>query len=306
MPSWARRALHGATASSGWRAPVSLRAGSFFSGFRLLICTVAVVEPRSRFGHGVAAAEPWAAAFFDLDRTLISRATPLALAETFRRSRLLRRRDLLRAAAWQLIFLIRGVGADEMRRAAEDGMVLLRGVPVAAIEEMLGEAMERVLRPLLYSEPLALMQEHRQRGERMYIISASLQQIVQHIADDLGFDGAVGSTCEIVDGVYTGRSLRPCYGSFKAEAVREIAERERFDLGSSTAYSDSHTDLAFLETVGHPTAVNPDSRLREIAMSRQWPILSFVEPHRQAAAPRRLLPRSIRRRPAHHARSHRS
>ena len=218
------------------------------------------------------------AAFFDLDRTLISRATPLALAATFRRSRLLRRRDVLRAAVWQLVFLLRGAGADTVRRAAEDGMVLLRGVPVAELEEVVGGAMEPVLRPLLYAEPLALLTEHRERGEPAYIVSASLQEIVQHIADDLGFDGAIGSTCEIADGVYTGRSLRPCYGRFKAEALRELAAREGIDLAASTAYSDSHTDLDFLEAVGHPVAVNPDRRLRRTARERGWPILAFAEP----------------------------
>src|SRR4051794_31190422 len=97
------------------------------------------------------------AAFFDLDRTLISRATPLALANSFRRRHLVRRRDLVRAALWQLVFLVRGVGEREIRRAAEDGMRLLRGVPVAAVEDLLAEAMERVLRPLVYRESLELV-----------------------------------------------------------------------------------------------------------------------------------------------------
>lgn len=218
------------------------------------------------------------AAFFDLDRTLISRATPLALASSFRRRRLVRRRDLVRAALWQLIFLIRGVGEREMRRAAEDGMLLLRGVPVAAVDDLLAEAMERVLRPLVYRESLELARTHHGRDEPVYVVSASLQQIVERVADDLGLDGAVGSTCEVESGVYTGRSLRPCYGSLKADAVREIAARDSIDLAQSTAYSDSHTDVAFLETVGHPTAVNPDKKLCKIARERGWPVLRFSEP----------------------------
>ena len=218
------------------------------------------------------------AAFFDLDRTLISRATPLALARTFGRSRLLRRRDLIRAAAWHLIFLIRGVEADAVRRASEDGMILLRGVPVHELQEVVGDAMEPVLRPLIYAEPLALLTAHQKRGEPAYIVSASLQEIVQHIADDLGFDGAIGSTCEIRDGVYTGRALRPCHAELKAHALLELAARDGIDLAASTAYSDSHTDLAFLEAVGHPVAVNPDSRLRKIAHERGWTILTFLKP----------------------------
>ena len=214
-----------------------------------------------------------AAAFFDLDRTLISRPTPVALAGSFRRRRLLRKRDLLRATLWQLVFMLPGI--DGTRRAAVEGMTLLRGVPVASLQELLGEAMEDVLRPLLYAEPLELLEHHRERGERTYLVSASLYEIVRHVADDLGFDGALGSTCEIVDGVFTGRSLRPCYGPHKAEAVRELAARQQIDLVASTGYSDSSSDLAFLETVGNPVAINPDRRLRRTARERGWPILHF-------------------------------
>jgi HAD superfamily hydrolase (TIGR01490 family) len=222
-----------------------------------------------------------AGAFFDLDHTLISRATPLALADTFRRHGLVRRRDIVRAAAWHLIFLLRGVSEESVRKAACGGMVLLKGIPVAEVEQMMGEAMERVLRPLVYAEPLALLEEHRGRDERAFVLSASLHEVVLHIALELGFDGGIGSTCEIVDGVYTGKALEPCFGEHKAKAMRELADREGIDLIRSTAYSDSHTDLAFLEAVGNPVAVNPDKKLRAIARERNWPVMSFSE-HRLA------------------------
>ena len=215
------------------------------------------------------------AAFFDLDHTVIRRSTPVALAGTFHRRGLVRRIDLLRAAGWQLIFMLRGPSESAVRKGAEDGMILLKGIPVDEINELLGEAMERVLRPLVYDGPLDLLHRHHERGEPVYILSASLHEVVQHIADDLGFDGGVGSTCEIVDGVYTGRSLRPCYGEYKAQALRDLADRDRLDLAHSTAYSDSWTDIAFLEAVGHPVAVNPDKKLRAIADARSWPILRF-------------------------------
>ena len=105
----------------------------------------------------------------------------------------------------------------------------------------------------------------------------TLQEIVEELARELGFDGAIGSTCEIVDGVYTGRSLRGAHGEGKAAAVRELAAQKGFDLAASTAYSDSHTDLPFLEAVGHPVAVNPDRELRRIADDRGWPVLEFSE-----------------------------
>jgi HAD superfamily hydrolase (TIGR01490 family) len=127
----------------------------------------------------------------------------------------------------------------------------------------------------VYAEPLRLVEQHRARGERVYIVSATLQEIVQHIAEDLGFDGAIGSTCEIVDGVYTGRTLRAAHGEGKARALRELAEAEGFDLSRSTAYSDSYSDVPFLEAVGHPVAANPDRKLRRIAAERGWPVVQF-------------------------------
>ena len=230
------------------------------------------------------------AAFFDLDRTLIRRSSVLALAGTFRERGLISRLDLLRSAWLQLLFAARGASDERVRFAAEDGMRLLAGFSVADLQHLLGDAMEPVLRPLVYAEPLRLVQQHRERGERVYIVSATLQEIVQHIADDLGFDGAIGSTCEIVDGVYTGKPLRGAHGEGKAQAVRELASSEGLDLDECTAYSDSHSDVPFLEAVGHPVAVNPDTALRKVALERGWPVLEFSEQFFPSPA-RRLGPR---------------
>ena len=216
------------------------------------------------------------AAFFDLDRTLIKRSSVLALAGTFRRRRLISRVDLVKSALWQVLFVLRGASAERVRTAAEDGMKILSGFSVAEMESLVGDAMETVLRPLVYAEPINLVRRHRERGEKVYIVSATLQEIVQHIADDLGFDGAVGSTCEIVDGVYTGRTLRAAHGEGKAVAVRELAAAEGLDLAASTAYSDSYSDVPFLEAVGHPVAANPDRKLRRIARERGWPVVDFA------------------------------
>jgi HAD superfamily hydrolase (TIGR01490 family) len=216
-----------------------------------------------------------AAAFFDLDRTLLRRSSVLALAPSFREYGVISRFQLAKSALWQLLFVMRGASAEAVRAAAEDGMTLLKGFSVEEMQRLVGDAMEPVLRPLVYDEPLHLVRRHRERGERVYIVSATLQEIVEHIAEDLGFDGAIGSTCEIVDGVYTGRSLRAAHGAGKAEALRELAAAKELDLAACTAYSDSHTDLPFLEAVGHPVAVNPDGALRRVAADRGWPILEF-------------------------------
>jgi HAD superfamily hydrolase (TIGR01490 family) len=232
------------------------------------------------------------AAFFDLDRTLIRRSSALALAGSFQERGLIGRKQLAKAAAWQILFAARGAGAETVRKAAEDGLMLLKDLEVEEMRTLVSEAMEPALKPLVYREPLDLVSRHRDRGERVYIVSATVQEIVEPLTVELGFDGAIGSLCEIVDGRYTGRSLRACHGPGKAAAVRELAAAEGIDLAASTAYSDSHTDLPFLEVVGNPVVVNPDRELRRIAQERGWPILSFSEPLYPVAR-RRLRPALI-------------
>jgi HAD superfamily hydrolase (TIGR01490 family) len=212
-----------------------------------------------------------AAAFFDLDRTLIRRSSALALAPAFRAAGLISRRQLAKAAAWQVLFMVRGASHEAVKRASVDGLQVLRGFTPEELEALVSDSMERVLRPLVYAESLDLVERHRSRGEPVYIVSATLQEIVRAIADDLQFDGALGTVCEVVDGRYTGRALRALHADAKAACIRELD----FDLSESTAYSDSHTDIAFLEAVGHPVCVNPDRELRRVARERDWPVLEF-------------------------------
>ena len=216
-----------------------------------------------------------AAAFFDLDRTILRRSSTLALAGSFREYGVIGRAAMAKAALWQLLFVARGASAEAVRRAAEDGLMLLRGFTPREMRELVAGALETVLRPLVYREPLDILRRNRERGEPAYIVSAALKEVVEAVADDLGFDGALGTVCEVENGVYTGRSIRSLHGEAKARAVRELAAERAYDLALSTAYSDSHTDLPFLEAVGRPIAVNPDRALRRIAAERGWPVLKF-------------------------------
>ncbi|TML82401.1 MAG: haloacid dehalogenase-like hydrolase, partial [Actinobacteria bacterium] len=126
------------------------------------------------------------AAFFDLDRTLLRRSSALALAGSFRDRGLIGRGQLAKAAAWQLLFVMRGASHEAVRSAAEDGLRILRGFTPEEMRELVGGALEGVLRPLVYQEPLELVEHHREHGEQVYIVSATLQEIVETIAADLG------------------------------------------------------------------------------------------------------------------------
>jgi HAD superfamily hydrolase (TIGR01490 family) len=216
------------------------------------------------------------AAFFDLDRTLISRSSSLALAGPFRRRGLIGRRDLAKAAVAQLLFARFGAGHARVGQTAQSAIALLEGLAVDVMHEIVDEAWEKDLKPLVYREALDLAAAHGARGERVYLVSAALQEVVESIATNLRLDGAIASTAEIHDGAYTGRLERRLFGQAKADALGAFAAATGVELGVSTAYSDSHSDLPFLEAVGRPTAVNPDRDLRREATARGWPVLRFV------------------------------
>lgn len=218
-----------------------------------------------------------AAAFFDLDRTLVSRSSSLALAGTFRKRGLIGRRQVLAAGVAQLVFARFGARGSRVGQTADRAASALAGVSVETLREIVDEAVPRVLKPLVYRDALDLAASHRAQGERTYIVTAALQEVADALARELGLDGAAGSLAEVEDGRYTGRLERRLFGPAKAGALHELALVDGLDLAGSTAYSDSYTDVAFLEAVGNPVAVNPDRELREIADARGWPILRFRE-----------------------------
>jgi HAD superfamily hydrolase (TIGR01490 family) len=215
------------------------------------------------------------AAFFDLDRTLLSRSSSLALAGTFRKRGLIGRPQLAKAALAQLVFARFGAGQARVGRTADRAVTILQGLSVDVMREIVEEAWEPVLRPLVYREAIDLAAEHASRDEPVFVVSAALHEVVETIAQKLGLDGVLASQAEVEDGVYTGRLERRLYGPEKAAALVGLAVSEGIDLAGSTGYSDSYSDLPFLEAVGQPVVVNPDRTLARVARSREWPVRRF-------------------------------
>jgi HAD superfamily hydrolase (TIGR01490 family) len=217
------------------------------------------------------------AAFFDLDRTLISRSSSLSLAPAFHRRGLIRRRDRTKARLAQLVFVRYGAGTSRVGQTAESAMAFLKGLPVEEMRAIVEESVGSAFRPHVYRDALDLVARHRERGEKSYIVSAALQEIVDALVRELGFDAGLGSEAEVERGAYTGRLVRRLDGRRKAEVVGELASADGIDLAESTAYSDSASDVPFLEAVGYPVAVNPDRKLRGIAAERGWRVLRFSD-----------------------------
>jgi HAD superfamily hydrolase (TIGR01490 family) len=232
-----------------------------------------------------------AAAFFDLDKTLISRSSALAFARPFHAGGLVSRPALLRAAYAQLVLSVNGLDHDAMERMRDYFSRLVTGWDVAQVRRIVEERVEELIDPLVYAEATELIAGHRAAGDDVVIVSTSGIEVVEPIAARLGADHVVATRAEVVDGRLTGRITDYVYGPGKAAAVHRLAVEHGYDLARCHAYSDSVTDLPMLEAVGHPHAVNPDRGLRREALARGWPVLDF------AAPPRRRGARAGRRRP---------
>jgi HAD superfamily hydrolase (TIGR01490 family) len=218
------------------------------------------------------------AAFFDLDRTLIRGSANFPLAVAAFRAGYVPPRDLVRDAVSAVRFVLHGATDEASAALRERILRAVAGHPAADVVALGETFIPRLARRVL-PEARAALDLHAARGEDRVIVSASPIEIVSAIADALGLEGAVGTRSEIVDGRYTGRLEGPfCYREGKVAEVRRLAAERGYDLSRSTAYSDSISDLPFLQAVGNPVAINADKALRAHAAGHDWRTIAVARP----------------------------
>jgi HAD superfamily hydrolase (TIGR01490 family) len=215
------------------------------------------------------------AAFFDLDKTIISRSSTLAFGPSFYRHGLITRGEALRTAYAQLLFRLGGADHQRMERIRAAAGELCRGWPADRVSEIVRRHLHDTILPLVYADARRLIAAHGRAGQDVIIVSTSGQEMVGPIGDLLGASEVIATQMEVADGRYTGQMEFWAYGEAKASRVRELAAKRGYRLPDCYAYSDSVTDLPMLEAVGHPRVVNPDRALRKIARERHWPVLAF-------------------------------
>jgi HAD superfamily hydrolase (TIGR01490 family) len=230
--------------------------------------------------HGPGYHGPVEAAFFDLDKTVISRSSALALTRPMYRAGLVSRSSLLKGAYAQLVYLLVGADEKKMDRLKESMLALTSGWEKDHVETIVRETLSDLIDPYIYLEALDLMELHRALGRQVFIVSSSPEEVVRPLAERLGPVDVIATQAKIEDGKYTGELEFYCYGENKGARIREIGQQEEIDLAGSYAYSDSITDLPMLEAVGHPVAVNPDRELRREAERRGWQVRDFRRPVR--------------------------
>jgi len=230
------------------------------------------------------------AAFFDLDKTIIAKSSALAFGRPFYRDGLISRREMVKAAYAQLVFRLGGADEQQMARLRDHIARLCQGWRVDQVSQIVNETLHELISPYIYAEAAALIDEHRDAGRDIVVVSSSGEEMVKPIAEQLGIDIVIATRMVVVDGRYTGEVEYYAAGPTKAEAARELAKERGYDLATCYAYSDSVSDVPLLEAVGHATAVNPDRGLRRVAAERGWPVLEFRHPI--------PLSRRLRERPA--------
>ena len=231
-----------------------------------------------RVPRGRATIDGVEAAFFDLDKTIVARSSPLALGRSFFKEGLITRSALLKSAYAQLMFQLMGADEGKMERMRREAAKLTEGWEVEKVKRVVTEVLEEVISPLIYAEALELIHDHRAAGRLVCIVSSSPEEIVEPMAKMLQADLWIASQPRVVKGRYTGELDFYAYGERKAEAMQALADVEGVDLQRSFAYSDSSTDLPMLEAVGSPVVVNPDKELRRIADARGWRTEAFRNP----------------------------
>jgi len=222
-----------------------------------------------------------AAAFFDLDKTVIAKSSVLAFGRPLYREGLLSRRAIVRSAYAQVVFMLVGADEHKMEKLRKAMLDLIRGWSQHEVAQIVRETLEEVVTPIIFSEALDLIEQHQAHGRSVIIVSSAPEEVVRPLGQFLGVDDVIASRADVdAAGNYTGEMAFYGYGPHKADAVRVLASREGIDLAASYAYSDSITDEPMLRAVGNPVAVNPDRELARLARDEEWPVLRFERPVR--------------------------
>lgn len=225
-----------------------------------------------------------AAAFFDLDKTLMAGSSGMHFGRAAFRTGMVGRRQLARWAADHVRFRLRGTTDERAQALLDEVKDLLAGIPERDIARMAPELLAGVL-PRIYPQMLDEVHAHQEAGRATFIVSAAGNELVVLLARVLGMDGGIGTAYEVdANGLLTGNLDGPfMYGEGKVEAMRRFAADHDISLEASWAYSDSASDLPMLRAVGTPVAVNPDAELARVAREEGWRVMTFERLGRRLA-----------------------
>jgi len=217
------------------------------------------------------------AAIFDLDRTLLGGASGPVISRMLREVGLISGRELPGEDLLFRLFNVVGENRPSMILTRQAARVAAGWSRATAREA--GKLAAEVLIDQVQPYARILIDEHHRAGRVVAIATTTPFDMVEPLADLLGIDDVIATRYGVHGGVYDGTIDGPfVWGRGKLAAVREWAARRQVDLDESYAYSDSYYDAPLLSTVGHPVVVNPDPRMRILAVARRWPTVFLDVP----------------------------
>jgi len=223
-------------------------------------------------------ADPTGAVFVDLDRTLLCSASGPVVHEALVAEGVLSEGRHLPGERLMYGFYNRfgeTVPSIGLARAAAR---IMRGRPADATRRAGKRAVEPLM-DLVQPWALEVLEAHREEGRPIVLATTSPRDLVEPLAEALGFDDVIATGYAESEGRYTGRLDGGfIWGMGKRAAVARWAADHRIDLGASHAYTDSVFDLPLLLAVGHPHPVNADPRLVVAALARRWPLEHWDRP----------------------------
>ena len=211
------------------------------------------------------------AALFDMDRTLVRKETASLYVRFQRDIGEASVRDTMRVLWWALEYTF---GMIDVREVAARALLAFEGLPEEVLARRCQEMFERYVKMHISDSAKRVVREHRERGDVCAIVTGASAYATRPVAEVLDIEHLVTSELGVdSEGRLTGRLVEPlCYAEGKIERAEKLAKRLGFDLREATFYSDSYTDLPLLLHVREPVVVNPDPRLRFLAMRRGWRI----------------------------------
>lgn len=214
------------------------------------------------------------AAFFDLDRTVIDVNSGMLWATHELKERNISPWQFSKAAVWAVLYHLSLI---DIEKTVGEAVRHYRGHARDDLERRTREWFRRFVEPRLRPMALEVMERHRRKGHHLVLLTNSSCFEAAVAAETWAFDDWLANTFPVDDdGRLLGTFEKPmCYGAGKVIRAERWAEAHGVDLGQSSFYTDSLSDVPMLERVGEPIVVCPDPRLRRIARQRQWPILEW-------------------------------
>jgi HAD superfamily hydrolase (TIGR01490 family) len=209
-------------------------------------------------------------ALFDMDGTLIDADSDWLFLRYQHAHGRAGMSHLVQGGWW---YVLHRLGRLDAERVAARALRRFAGVSARELAEEVAACYRALVEPRIAPAARAAVAHHRERGDRLAIVTAASALAAAPIARELGIDHVIATELAVVGGRLTGAIDPPlCYGAGKLARTRAFASRAGMSLGEATCYSDSISDLPLLEAVAHPVAVDPDRRLRRLASRRGWPI----------------------------------